>query len=109
VWPEAATKQLLLRCTGAAEVKDGPSGRRRALSRIRKFWSLLCPSFGRGERGDLRPAFAQADCFIQSIKELLLAVIVPPASAVLQFEEVLATALGEYAPPVRDLLECMEG
>jgi hypothetical protein len=81
-----------------------PSGRR-ALNRIGKPRSWIC----RGERGDLRPALTQPDGFVHSVEELLLAVIVPPPSAVVQLEEVRATALGKNAPPVSDLLECMEG
>src|SRR5262245_57786114 len=102
------TRQLLPRYTYVVAMTAGPSGRR-APNRIGKLWSSICCGFSHGVRGDLRPPLAQTDGFVHSVEELLLTVIVPPPPAVVQLEEVRASALGKNAPPVRDLLECMEG
>lgn len=60
-------------------------------------------------RRDPRPSLAQADGFAQAVEELLFAVIVLPAPAVVELEEVRASALGENAPFLRDLIECVGG
>src|SRR5262245_31570899 len=62
----------------------------------------------RRRRRDLGPSRAQADGFAQTVEELRLTVVVkPPAPAPTQLEEMRAPALGESAPLLRDLLECM--
>jgi hypothetical protein len=63
---------------------------------------------GRGRR-NLRPSLAQADGFAQAIEELLFAVIVLSAPAVVELEKVRASALGKHAPFLRDLVECVDG
>ena len=69
---------------------------------------------GRWRRGlvhrrwrDLGPPRAQADGFAQAVKKLRFPVVAPPAPAAPQLEEMRAPALGESAPLLRDLLECM--
>ena len=77
-----------------------PIGRRRSW-RDRRF-------IGRWRR-NLRPSLAQAERFAQTLEELLFAVIVLPAPAVVELEEVRASALGKNPPFLRDLVECVDG
>ena len=65
-------------------------------------------SAGRGRR-DLRPSLAQPNGLAHAHEELLFAVIVPPPPAAMELEKMRAAALGQGAPFLRDLLECMRG
>jgi hypothetical protein len=56
-------------------------------------------------RRDLGPSRAQADGFAQTVEELRFTVIVPPAPAATQLEEMCTPALGKSAPLLRDLVE----
>src|SRR4029453_322692 len=58
-------------------------------------------------RRDLGPSRAQADGFAQTVEELRFTVVMPPAAAATQLEEMRAPALGKSAPLLRDLVECM--
>ena len=62
---------------------------------------------GNGPRGNLGPALAHPDGLAQGIEKLLLAVIMLPAAAVEELDQMGAPALGKNAPFLRDLVECM--
>ena len=67
---------------------------------------------GRGflrRRRNLSPSLAHLDRVAHAIEELLLAVIMLPAPAVVQLEKMGLPTLGQGAPFVRDLVECMRG
>jgi hypothetical protein len=56
---------------------------------------------------DFFPPIAHADGLAQALEELLLAVIVPPASALEKLDEMRLSPLGKRVPFVRDFIEGM--
>src|SRR5262252_442399 len=91
-----------------ARPREGGNSSRRAAGRIGAL-SLLGRHFIRRRRRDLGPSLAQSDGLAHTIKELPLAVIMLPASAVIELEKMCAPALGKGAPFLGDLVECMPG
>ena len=87
---------------------EGGNSSRRAVGRIGGL-DVLGRHFTRRRRRDLGPSLAQSDGLAHAIKELLLAVIMLPASAVIELEKMCAPALGKGAPFLGDLVECMPG
>src|SRR5262249_6892817 len=86
---------------------EGGTSSRRAVGRTGRL-GMLGRHFIRRRR-DLGPSLAQSDGLAHAIKELLLAVIMFPASAVVELEKMCASALGKGAPFLGDLVECMPG
>src|SRR5262245_60612024 len=80
---------------------------RRALDRRRA--GLLGEHLVLGPWRDLRPALGLLDRLAHAIEELPLGGVVLPASAVVEFDEMIAPALGQAAPLLRDRIECMGG
>jgi hypothetical protein len=83
---------------------EGSSRRARATVGGRESWRR---GLVRRRRRDLGPSRAQADGFAQTVEELRFTVVMPPTPGPTQLEEMRAPALGESAPLVRDLLECV--
>lgn len=63
----------------------------------------------RGRRRDLGPSLAQLDGFAHAMEKLRFTVVMLPAPAAMEVEEMRASALGEKAPFLRDLVECVGG
>ena len=72
---------------------------RSAVGRIGRL-SVLGRHFIRRQRRDLGPSLAQSDGLAHTMKELLLAVIMLPAPAVIELEKMCAPALGKGAPSI---------
>jgi hypothetical protein len=83
---------------------EGSGRRARATVGDRESWRR---GFVHWRRRDLGPSRAQADGFAQTVEELRFTVVMPPAAAATQLEEMRAPALGKSAPLLRDLVECM--
>src|ERR1700746_2719679 len=81
---------------------------RRAAGRVGRL-SFFGRDIIRRRRRDLGPSLAQSDGFAHTIKELLLAVITLPPPAVIELAKMCATTLGDEAPFLGDLVECMPG
>ena len=58
-------------------------------------------------RRDLGPSLRQANSLTHAIEELLFAVVVLPAPAVIELEKMRTATLGEVAPFLGDRVECM--
>lgn len=63
----------------------------------------------RGPRRDLGPSLAQLHGFAHAMEKLRFAVVMLPAPAAMEVEEMRASALGEKAPFLRNLVECVDG
>lgn len=81
---------------------------RRATEPIGRWGSWRDRRFIGRWRRNFRPSLAQTKRFAQTLEELLFAIIVLPAPAVVELKEVRASALGKNAPFLRDLIECMD-
>lgn len=86
--------------TGSSRAAAGQVGNR--LGAIRH-------AFGCTGRGNLSPSLAQPNGLAHAREKLLFAVIVPPPPAAIKLQKIRASALGQGAPFLRDLLERMCG
>jgi hypothetical protein len=100
--PEALGTRIV--AVGGIRQPEGSSRRARSIVGDRESGRR---GFVRRRRRDLGPSRAQADGFAQTGEELRFTIVVPPAPAATQLEEMRASALGESAPFLRDLVECM--
>src|SRR5262249_60438576 len=105
--PQITTYDVGLARDAMAQPPEGDNSSRRAVGRIGGL-GVLGRHFIRRRR-DLGPSLAQSNGLAHAIKELLLAVIMLPASAVIELEKMCAPALGKGAPFLGDLVECMPG
>ena len=101
--PPEACGTRIVGSVGALQ-PDGSSRRARATVGDRESRRR---GFVHRRRRDLGPSRTQADGFAQMVEESRFTVIVPPAPAATQLEEMGASALGKSAPLLRDLIECM--
>jgi hypothetical protein len=74
--------------------------RRLGIGGLRTSFTSPCPR-------DLFPPIGHADGLTQPIQELLLAVIVAPAPALEELDEMRLSPLGKRVPFVRDFIEGM--
>src|SRR5262249_18428203 len=77
--------------------------------RVDRGLHLLGEDFIRRGRRDLRPSPTQPDGLTQALGELLFAVVVPPAAALVELDEIGTAFIGERAPFQRNLLEHLHG
>ena len=104
----AARKVILAVMARPDGSKAGPAASSGAAGRdIGDRVGVLGYDCGGWGRRDLHPSLAQPKGLVQAHEELLFAVIVPPPPAAVEFEKIRASALGQVAPFLRDLLECM--
>src|SRR4051812_18822883 len=98
LWPVTAHRDRIENCPAAS---SGAAGR--GVGDVGAF-RHDCGGWGRRDR---HPSLAYPNGLAQAHKELLFAVVVPPPPAAMELEKIRASALGQGAPFLRDLLECM--
>ena len=107
-WAFARDDDLWPRRRAGIGSKTGPAASSGAAGRdIGDRVGVLRDDCGSWGRRDLHPSLAQLNGLVQAHEELLFAVVVPPPPAAVELEKIRASALGQGAPLLRDLLECM--